>query len=295
MFQQRSRLARGRIDFRQPLTDHPLNVGRVAWWLPVPGRYGGNNWWDLAQGILGTFSGFTSSTYGFNAKSYPGGFGSVRFNGSSTLVNATAPVSWSSSSFSIIARFNMSAYPGGGNPATVFTQGQTEFQVASMAMLSTSSTLSFGFYSPEASISVSSSGKDVWLAGSYTAGSPGTLNIYAFVGNTFYSSSTTNSNGNYNGTYSCTLGGPPSALTFPWEFMTGYLYSLSLYNYALPQNLLVQDYYLGFQGYPGVLRRRRRVAYSVPVAGSVLPWGWDESDTALRRRSANENRQVIPY
>jgi hypothetical protein len=35
------------ITLRDPIAKHPLNVGRVAWWLGLPGLTGGPKWFDL--------------------------------------------------------------------------------------------------------------------------------------------------------------------------------------------------------------------------------------------------------
>lgn len=85
-FRQRSRLARGRIDFRDPLTDHPVNENRVFWWNPLPGRFGGPVTWDLCQQIPITLNNF-ASPYGWSTASYPGGSGSILSNLNSSPAN----------------------------------------------------------------------------------------------------------------------------------------------------------------------------------------------------------------
>ena len=89
-----TRTARDRIDLRRPVNrDHPLNVGRVAWWKCVPGRYGGQYWWDLVGGLVAAKSGTFNANNGFRPQTYPGGGGSfltVSSGGGDLLVSSSA-------------------------------------------------------------------------------------------------------------------------------------------------------------------------------------------------------------
>ena len=75
------------LDLGQPVNwAHPLNRGRVAWWLAVPGRYGSNDWYDLSRGYNGVFNSFASPN-GWNSASNPGGAGSVQFDGTTSYIS----------------------------------------------------------------------------------------------------------------------------------------------------------------------------------------------------------------
>lgn len=56
---------------------HPLNRGRVAWWLAVPGLDGGRQWFDLMGQAHGTLS--NGPTWRSSAR--PGSWGSLKFDG----------------------------------------------------------------------------------------------------------------------------------------------------------------------------------------------------------------------
>jgi hypothetical protein len=61
---------------------HPLNAGRIGWWLTLPGRGWGPKVYDLTNQNHGSFAGITSSvTSGWQATPRPGGWGHIAFDG----------------------------------------------------------------------------------------------------------------------------------------------------------------------------------------------------------------------
>lgn len=65
----------GPIDLADPVhRPHPLNRGRLLWWLAVPGIDGGRQWYDLMGLAHGTLSGAPS----WRGASRPGGYGAIR-------------------------------------------------------------------------------------------------------------------------------------------------------------------------------------------------------------------------
>lgn len=73
--------AKNPIYLPQPVNSrHPLNRGRVAWWLTVPGIYGGRQWFDLCGLHHATLTSMTTGE-GWRASTRPGGFGAMLFNG----------------------------------------------------------------------------------------------------------------------------------------------------------------------------------------------------------------------
>lgn len=66
---------------------YPLNMGRVAWWLTLPGWDGGPRWTDLMSLYPGTLTNMTTAS-GFRATTRPGGWGHLLFDGSDDYVDA---------------------------------------------------------------------------------------------------------------------------------------------------------------------------------------------------------------
>jgi hypothetical protein len=61
---------------------HPLNVGRIGWWLTLPGRGRGAKVYDLTGQNHGSFAGVISSTTsGWQATRRPGGWGHIALDG----------------------------------------------------------------------------------------------------------------------------------------------------------------------------------------------------------------------
>ena len=60
-------------------TNHPLNRGKVAWWLSVPRLGGGPVWYNLMDRYHATLSNFTSQAW--RATNRTGGYGGMEFDG----------------------------------------------------------------------------------------------------------------------------------------------------------------------------------------------------------------------
>lgn len=63
---------------------HPLNHGRVSWWLTLPGLEGGKSWHDL----LGLIPGALTNGPSWGGTTRPGGWGQLNFDGSNDVVYA---------------------------------------------------------------------------------------------------------------------------------------------------------------------------------------------------------------
>ncbi len=108
-----SRTARGRINLRQPLTNHSLNNGLLAWWKVIPARFGGPFWWDLVNQYAAL------CTCSWTVQSELGGYGAGVFNGSSTSVNCYNYAPFQISTGTISAWFKTSTSL---NYARIFTK-----------------------------------------------------------------------------------------------------------------------------------------------------------------------------
>lgn len=78
----------GPINWGDPVVrEHPLNQGRVAWWLAVPSFYG-MTWRDLMGQNHGTLTNMTTAgTSGWGSTTRPGGFGEMRFDGTDDRID----------------------------------------------------------------------------------------------------------------------------------------------------------------------------------------------------------------
>jgi hypothetical protein len=77
------------VDLRNPVAKgHPLNRGRVAWYLTLPGWYGGSKFYDLMGLNPGTLASMGNTSNGWRATTRPGGWGHVLFAGGSANVAA---------------------------------------------------------------------------------------------------------------------------------------------------------------------------------------------------------------
>lgn len=78
---------------RRPFTSHPLNRGRVAFWVPARTLFGGSIWWDLCRSTQINLASFASG-YGWRSAGGPQGGGALWYNGSAG--NASTPtLDWS--------------------------------------------------------------------------------------------------------------------------------------------------------------------------------------------------------
>lgn len=66
---------------------HPINVGRVAWWLTLPPLDGGRQWFDLMGLYPGTLTNMSTSSSGWRGTTRRGGFGNLTFDGSDDRVD----------------------------------------------------------------------------------------------------------------------------------------------------------------------------------------------------------------
>jgi hypothetical protein len=68
---------------------HPLNAGRLAWWLVVPQFVGGTTWYDLMGLYPATLSGF-DATHGWQSIARQGGWGGLSYDGTNATAQAPA-------------------------------------------------------------------------------------------------------------------------------------------------------------------------------------------------------------
>ena len=80
------------VDLGNPVADHPLNYGLVAWWQPLPGSAVGTTVRDLKGLYPATLTNFPSSptaTSGFGGGPAPQTYPTIAFDGSDDYMTAT--------------------------------------------------------------------------------------------------------------------------------------------------------------------------------------------------------------
>ena len=106
---------------------HPLNRGRVAWWLALPGKSGGPTWLD----VLGLYPGYLSTSGGAGAQvptwvasSRPGGPGALALAAGQYVNCGPGPAFALSRSFAIAAWVRPAAI---GSIMAIISRGQAGF------------------------------------------------------------------------------------------------------------------------------------------------------------------------
>jgi hypothetical protein len=70
---------------------HPLNRGRLAWYLAIPATSGGRQWFDIAGPNHGTLTNMGTGTNGWRPTTRPGGHGHLLFDGNVAGPQVRAP------------------------------------------------------------------------------------------------------------------------------------------------------------------------------------------------------------
>jgi len=100
--------------------DHPLNAGKVAWWLAVPEGTGGSTWVDLVGNLAGTLAGAAA----WQGATRPGAWGHLAFNGANAAVGlGTPPALELYQNFSVFAWINTPSAGTGYVVAKDFSTG----------------------------------------------------------------------------------------------------------------------------------------------------------------------------
>lgn len=259
MYRQRSsRLTRGRIDLREPLTDHLLNKGRAFWWLALPNRYGGKWWFDL---VTGNTISLTAASW--RTLSYPGSYGSLALTGANyTTILASQTYS----------AFTLSAWCYRAATSNTCALGWADTSNHYFTILQYNDSNTY--------VQIQNGASGNALTG--TSGSIIGWNHFCVTFNTatgitnatlYLNGASLTSDSNFSTSYAIT--GRFNVGLAQGVSSTCNCNDVSLWpGIALPASTVKSIYDLSRQGYPGVLRRRQHKAYSVPSsppAGSPPP------------------------
>lgn len=249
------------VDYRQPVNRvHPLNRGRIGWWLPLPHRYGGPCLYDLVSGFPASLEGFTSGN-GWTTFAPPGQIGSLSYAGSQ-YVQAFHSSYLNAATMTVAAWINC-ASASAGTLRMIATRdaastGNREFQfrlngnqVEFIAFIGGSAHTVTG---------VGSVGDNNWhwVAATFDGAYLKTW-IDGALDNSLAQSGSidTGAIDLYLGTYSVS---PPSYA------MTGHIAEASLWSRPLSAADMASYYRLCLQGYPGILHRPRPSLF--PLVGA---------------------------
>jgi hypothetical protein len=233
---------------------HPLNRGRISWWLTLPGLEGGRRWLDLMGLNHGTLTNMTTSASGWRGTTRPGGWGHILFDGSDDAVVCPSIAAANTPPVSYAAWANLGSLAGN---RTIVGGGVGDLQFR-----------------------VQSDGAIQWVKQGVAniGGSPaGTVatNAWCRVVGTYAAS----------GAYAFHLDGRPvgsgtsaqtlvttnpvviGAYTVGTEEFAGALDDVSMWSRVLSAAEVRADYDLSRAGYPGVLRRLGSRAWRSAPAG----------------------------
>lgn len=250
-----------------PNLNHPLNVGRVAWWKITPSNYGGGKLIDVMGRNHGSMIAMQNANNGWRGVAPPGGWGSVLTDGSAgyvsfflsfllaTYTNPPPPLTLSYWSLWVGGTF------GGMVDARYSTghQGFILYQTAGVNNL----------YSFQPNVQISGSvtvndGRWHMLTATFDAGGNYRL----------YTDGVLDAGPHAGANWTLTLGGATGQMTMGHDYATDYGHaycdSLSLHSRCLSAAEVAADYALSRQGYPGVLSRVSPAAWSVPTTGGLL-------------------------
>lgn len=242
---------------------HPLNQGRVAWWMVVPSLDGGRLWYDVLAYYHGTLTSMSNVNNGWSNLTRSGGWGSLLFDGSAGRVVTSTTFNPGAGNFTLSAWVNARNITGAGYTfASSNYSGGVELWCGTYG----SGIFQYKAYIGDATVISSSTAiaASTWyyLAASRAGGT------YTLWVNGAQAASGTKATAvtlvNLN--IGCRQGG-----TTLW---TGYIDDVSIWNRALSAAEVWELYRLSQLGYPGVLNRLAPLPWPV-VAGpppTITAW-----------------------
>jgi hypothetical protein len=96
------------VNWQDPVSDHPLNKGRVAWWLNVPHWQGGTTWRDLLGRYHGTLTNMPTPPP-WNPTGPQRSWGSLSFQSNDYVSVSTAPDLEITGNFSVAVSVRITA------------------------------------------------------------------------------------------------------------------------------------------------------------------------------------------
>jgi len=248
---------------------HPLNQGRVAWWLTLPELAGGRQFFDLMGLSHGTLTSMGNASNGWRSTTRPGGSGHIVADGSAGNVTAPCTVLNGASQATLACwvykASNAVTVGGGGVNSPSIGADRFSFIWFTDGNLYASAGTPYGF---------ASQSDFVWhrivlVFDGTTTGNANRLKIYtdgvqkslSFAG----------------GTINATL---PNISPYILgkdatdRFTAGAYDDFTIWNRSLSASDVIADYGLSRRGYPDVLNRFNpaMVIYSIPSSVRISPY-----------------------
>lgn len=266
--------AHEQIDVTNPVDwSHPLNQGRLAWWLctDTPGWRGGNTLRDLARGAGrkphdAALGGLTPPTWRGNSGRI-GGRGSLRYSASNAAIGPNTSIFPSGTVAGTLACWfiadsvsvdgRLVSFGQGANSVFALAVGRTSGKASGFAR-------GAGFTLVELLAGPIVAG--VWYHLAITmSGTTATLYLNGVAMATTGSVNVANTFGTMDGSFAYIGAGPGG--TGASSAFSGTMDDVSAWNRALSKQEVPALYALSKQGYPGLLNRLSSLEYSLPGSG----------------------------
>jgi hypothetical protein len=251
------------ITLRDPIAKHPLNVGRVAWWLGLPGLTGGPKWFDLMGLSHAAYSVTTPPSLGaWSPTARPGGYAQANF-ASNRWTTPSAPRLDCPAGLTLSSWVNPNATQG--IHAEIFRRNNSylfRFDGSLVPVAYIWNTVGFTSLAAASAIPAAK-----WSMATVTWDH---VNISLYV-NGILSASVAKTGTAPTGSSALVIGDSETANAEPFS---GSLDDVAVWNRSLSAAQIFQLYTLSQQGYPGVLNRESRtiVAFGSGTAySSALP------------------------
>lgn len=224
---------------------HPLNSGRVSWWLTVPGMAGGRMFYDLTGQNHGTLTNMTSAALsGWRSTARPGGYGAIQCDGAAARVVVASAASLQLTNAVTCAVWAMTTSAGIFNRILLSKDGSERAYTLDINANTARFYINGGTVIAIGSINLPA---NVWnhLVGTYDGT---TIRIYV---NGVLDASGSGSVAINTGTSTVQMGGRElDGSVYP-----GQIDDASIWNRALSAREIRELFTLSRQGYPGVLNR----------------------------------------
>lgn len=245
---------------------HPLNVGRQAWWIVMPGVMGGGVWRDITnRRNNGTLTSMGNANNGWRGTSRPGGWGSMLLDGTAGYIGYPAGTVAQAGTMSAAAWFNCTNVTGSERSVLVSATGAANTQ--RNFLLDITSIARFGIYAGNTQY-LCQSGSVVSGAWYRIVGTYDGITVRVYLNGSLTASTAGPGTPLNSSAASPTIGrfGPSSSLFFP-----GYVDDVSTWSRALSASEVSQDYLLSALSYPGVLNRQPLVMMRGATASRMIP------------------------
>lgn len=250
------------VDLADPVNrHHPLNHGRVAWWLTLSEVAGGTIWYDLLGLYHGTLIGHTTvGTTGWRGTTRPGGRGELLGDGTATRTEVPGAAALDIETFTIACWFRTTS----ASPMILLEKWDLTTARYPYSLRLSTGVLSLLIYDGSLNPSVGGGpalNDGVWHHGAATRSKSGAMLLYIDGVRVASSSDTAADTTNDN---RLGIGDRAGTVTIPFA---GSIDDVSIWSRILPDAVVAELYRLSRVGYPGLLNRLALPSFApVPVA-----------------------------